>query len=91
MDELTRAFKDLSAMIASERDARQASARRVLGSVDGIRRELDELRTEIVESDARTSGFESAMLEAVRQVHDAHLSLERRVADLEQWRREQAS
>jgi len=71
-------------MIASERDARQAGVQRILGS-------LDEIRQEIVEADSRTAGFEAAVLDALGRLHDAHVSLESRVSDLEKWRRDQAS
>ncbi|MBM3273644.1 MAG: hypothetical protein FJZ00_00720 [Candidatus Sericytochromatia bacterium] len=97
-DDLTRAYLDLTSMIASERDGRRASLSYVRADIKIIHERLDSIDKHLVADDERAAGFEAAMIESLGKVHSTVLnmiesqkSLEVRVSDLEQWRRDQAS
>jgi hypothetical protein len=101
-DDLTRAYRDLTSMVSSERDARRANVDAVREDIRVLRRvveeRLDSIDQRLEADDERTAGFESAMIESLGRMHatvlkviESQESLEVRVSDLEQWRRDQAS
>jgi len=75
MNEMTRVFRDLTRMIGSERDARRADTAAILARMQA--------------ADDRTDRFEGALIDSLKTFKHAHLSLDKRVADLEDWRRDQ--
>jgi len=76
VNDLTEAFRDLTAMISSERDARRRDTAAIVARMQA--------------ADDRFERFEGALLDSLGRFKDAHVDLERRVSDLEAWRREQA-
>lgn len=97
-EDFTRAYRDLVAMIASERDARRADVKGLREDIQAIERRLAEMDRRLADGDERTFGFETAAIESLGRFHStvmkalkAHESLETRVSALEQWRRDQAS
>jgi len=94
MDNITRAVRHLTSLIAAERDARKQDVREIRGHLKAIDARLENIDQRMAEGDERTGGFEAAIIDGLwafqAAVTSNQESVEERLSALEQWRKDQA-